>query len=75
MDVGWTFLKLINWLEFNGTELESTATTAFNPLFIKAFKTTRAFLEWDQNTDEAIFDLVEPKCVPSLSHSYPPLRY
>ncbi|GAA5897270.1 uncharacterized protein JCM6883_006637 [Sporobolomyces salmoneus] len=42
-------------------ELESYNPSSFNESFIKAFKQTRAFDVWDKNTDEVIFDLVEPK--------------
>ncbi|GAA5857761.1 hypothetical protein JCM5353_002200 [Sporobolomyces roseus] len=42
-------------------ELESYNPSSFNEGFIKAFKQTRAFEIWDKNTDEVIFDLVEPK--------------
>ncbi|GAA6016273.1 hypothetical protein JCM11491_006799 [Sporobolomyces phaffii] len=42
-------------------ELESYNPASFNESFIKAFKQTRAFATWDVHTDEAIFDLVEPK--------------
>jgi len=45
------------------TELESYNPSSFNEGFIKAFKQTRAFEIWDKNTDEVIFDLVEPKYV------------
>jgi len=45
------------------TELESYNPSSFNEGFIKAFKQTRAFAIWDKNTDEVIFDLVEPKYV------------
>ncbi|BGP18655.1 hypothetical protein JCM10213_002899 [Rhodosporidiobolus nylandii] len=42
-------------------ELESYNPTSFNEGFIKAFKRTAACELWDRNTDEVIFDLVEPK--------------
>ncbi|GAA5839999.1 hypothetical protein JCM3766R1_000637 [Sporobolomyces carnicolor] len=42
-------------------ELESYNPSSFNESFIKAFRHTRAFEIWDRNTDEVIFDLVEPK--------------
>jgi hypothetical protein len=44
-------------------ELESYNPSSFNESFINAFKRTTAYELWDRNTDEAIFDLVEPKCV------------
>ncbi|GAA5974744.1 hypothetical protein JCM11641_007249 [Rhodosporidiobolus odoratus] len=42
-------------------ELESYNPASFNEAFLKAFKRTAACELWDKNTDEAIFDLVEPK--------------
>ncbi|GAA5867817.1 hypothetical protein JCM3774_005866 [Rhodotorula dairenensis] len=42
-------------------ELESYNPSSFNEAFIKAFKHTSAYESWDRMTDEAIFDLVEPK--------------
>jgi len=54
--------RLIRW-RLGGTELESYNPSSFNEGFIKAFKQTRAFEIWDKNTDEVIFDLVEPKYV------------
>ncbi|GAA5826037.1 hypothetical protein JCM10212_002201, partial [Sporobolomyces blumeae] len=42
-------------------ELESYNPASFNEDFLRAFKRTRAFEVWDRNTDEVIFDLVEPK--------------
>ncbi|GAA5856609.1 hypothetical protein JCM8547_005889 [Rhodosporidiobolus lusitaniae] len=42
-------------------ELESYNPSSFNEAFINAFKRTAAYELWDRNTDEAIFDLVEPK--------------
>lgn len=42
-------------------ELESYNPSSFNEAFIKAFKHTAAYESWDRMTDEAIFDLVEPK--------------
>ncbi|GAA6013634.1 hypothetical protein JCM10207_004797 [Rhodosporidiobolus poonsookiae] len=42
-------------------ELESYNPSSFNEAFINAFKRTKAYELWDRNTDEVIFDLVEPK--------------
>ncbi|BGO93778.1 hypothetical protein NBRC10512_004567 [Rhodotorula toruloides] len=42
-------------------ELESYNPASFNEAFLNAFKRTAAYELWDRTTDEAIFDLVEPK--------------
>ncbi|ORY89037.1 transport protein Avl9-domain-containing protein [Leucosporidium creatinivorum] len=45
----------------SGNELDSYNMASFNEAFIRGFKATNAFGLWDKTTDEAIFDLVEPK--------------
>lgn len=44
---------------------------SFNESFIHAFRATPAFELWNKTTDDVIFDLVEPRYVPSL----PPLLF
>ncbi|KAI5481515.1 late secretory pathway protein AVL9 family protein [Pseudohyphozyma bogoriensis] len=44
-----------------GSDLDSKLMPSFNESFVKAFKATPAFELWNRNTDEVIFDLVEPK--------------
>ncbi|KDE09425.1 hypothetical protein MVLG_00328 [Microbotryum lychnidis-dioicae p1A1 Lamole] len=45
----------------SGNEMASYNVESFNDLFVRAFKATPAFAVWNRTTDDAIFDLVEPK--------------
>ncbi|ESK90529.1 cytoplasmic protein [Moniliophthora roreri MCA 2997] len=43
------------------TGAEASSAEDFNPLWIQEFKTTNAYEVWDRTTDQALFDIIEPR--------------
>jgi hypothetical protein len=44
---------------------DASSAEDFNPLWVTEFKRTNAYEVWDRTTDPMLFDIVEPRSVPS----------
>jgi hypothetical protein len=63
----------LGWVRFHSVTisragLDSNFLQPFSEPWLAAFRQTAAFEQWDKSTDDAIFDICEPRLVSFLSN-------